>query len=460
MENNKNYASQIKEIADNLLLYINSGELPRLNDVENIIRDEVEDLLNFEKPEIMVAGIYSAGKSTLINALCRRQVAEVAASPTTDHIAKYAYRDYLLVDSPGVDAPIEHEEITDEQIRKCHVLLFVISTGQFESRANYQKMYDWIKSGIPFVIIINDKMKLTSLDAQEIETIKNKAIHNLRDISKSDSIADSYDIIAVNAQRACDVYFNGKNPLMLEASNISALEDKIDAITQKEGTMRMLANPIANLMNVLDEYEKKLTAKLSDAQGADNELKISQLYKKRDSIDEDFRVQVRCIISQKESLMVNSIIAGRSIGEINESLTKELGMLYETKLQEFLMFVGRYFKADVDAAESDSRQWNLELKNLPSLTDDEKDEIKDVVSALPVNAENSESEESRELKENVKDAGTLIGYIVAGPIGAAVGRILGSLAGEAMTGEEKAARRAAALASQAEEENRLSNERV
>lgn len=54
-------------------------------------------LLNFEKPKILVYGIYDAGKSTLVN-------------------------------SSGIDAPIEHEKIADKEINSCHMIMFVMSS--------------------------------------------------------------------------------------------------------------------------------------------------------------------------------------------------------------------------------------------------------------------------------------------------------------------------------------------
>jgi hypothetical protein len=49
----------------------------------------------------------------------------MADRPMTDQISQYDRGDYLLIDSPGVDAPIEHELVTEEFIDKCHIILFV-----------------------------------------------------------------------------------------------------------------------------------------------------------------------------------------------------------------------------------------------------------------------------------------------------------------------------------------------
>lgn len=81
------------------------------------IDENVLKLLTVEKPKVMVYGIYNSGKSTLINALCKEEVAEMADRPMTDQITEYDRGDYVLVDSPGVDAPIQHELVTEEHIK-------------------------------------------------------------------------------------------------------------------------------------------------------------------------------------------------------------------------------------------------------------------------------------------------------------------------------------------------------
>ena len=92
------------------------------------VNENVVSLLNVDKPKIMVYGIYNSGKSTLINSLCKEQVAEMADRPMTYQISEFDRGDYFLIDSPGVDAPIQHEIVTEEYINKCHIILFVISS--------------------------------------------------------------------------------------------------------------------------------------------------------------------------------------------------------------------------------------------------------------------------------------------------------------------------------------------
>ena len=73
--------------------------------------------LQAAKPEVMVYGIYNAGKSSIINELLGEDRARVSDIPTTDSVDYYDWRGYRLADTPGVGAPIAHTQITQEHLR-------------------------------------------------------------------------------------------------------------------------------------------------------------------------------------------------------------------------------------------------------------------------------------------------------------------------------------------------------
>ena len=151
-------------------------------------------------------GIYNAGKSTLVNVLCGKEVAEVGDRPTTAKTQPYDAGKYILMDTPGIDAPIKHEMEADENMNNCHVILFVVSSkGGFESRKNYERMVEMIQRGLPWYVILNDRGSATTDEQEhqrELESIQQKIITNLIQVSGDDHIDEKYEVITLNTKRA------------------------------------------------------------------------------------------------------------------------------------------------------------------------------------------------------------------------------------------------------------------
>ena len=112
-------------------------------------------------PRIMVFGTYNAGKSTLINALVGEEVARVADHPETDRVTSYPWRGFLLDDTPGIDAPIEHEQVTRKHLDASDAVLFVLATdGTLEEQRSYDEIVGLVRAGKPTRVILNNKSGL------------------------------------------------------------------------------------------------------------------------------------------------------------------------------------------------------------------------------------------------------------------------------------------------------------
>ena len=97
-------------------------------------------------PVIMVYGVYNAGKSTLINALIGAELANVSNRPETDRVTSYPWGNFKLLDTPGIDAPKEHEEVTEAQLDAADVVIFVLSShGVAEERSTFEVIVDLVK---------------------------------------------------------------------------------------------------------------------------------------------------------------------------------------------------------------------------------------------------------------------------------------------------------------------------
>lgn len=275
-----NFIDILKQSIKKLHLIAAKGKFgEKLSDIEE--RLSVSDI----HPRIMLFGIYNAGKSTLINALIGKEEAKVADVPMTYAIDEYKWQDYILYDTPGIDAPIEHESVSIEHRNKCDVIIFVMSTnGTFDTEKNYTQMIEIIKQEKRLIIVLNNKSGLKAEAHQaEIMQIKAKIFENLRNAAKNlalEKLIQSYDVFLVNAKTALKGKLEQKAKLV-EISGILSLEDEIRnqiAHTHSVYILKQLVNK--NINPYIDRLIQYFQKKLVDTTQKSIESFLTKVYEK------------------------------------------------------------------------------------------------------------------------------------------------------------------------------------
>lgn len=121
----------------------------------SLARNVLFSMLGEKRTKIMLYGAYSAGKSTIVNALLGEDVAPMADTPTTQAVTDYEWGDVILQDTPGVNAPIKHEMITAEALNRADLILFVLRAGEQDTQDVYDRLLSIIASGKPVMIVLN-----------------------------------------------------------------------------------------------------------------------------------------------------------------------------------------------------------------------------------------------------------------------------------------------------------------
>lgn len=221
----------------------------KMADIEKLYKEKIENT----KPQIMFFGLYNAGKSSLLNELLRDDVAKVADVPTTDHVDYYNWRGYTIADTPGVGAPIEHEEVTNEAIRKADVVLFVMTNaGSFEKKENYIRMKDIVDAGKKVIIVINDKSDFLPQERyEEMMQVQQKIYDNMMALD-IDNVKERFTILFVNAKLAHKGRMANK-PLLWEKSQIVELESYI--LSEMKNS-----DDFAVIRHAIDEINKDVEA--------------------------------------------------------------------------------------------------------------------------------------------------------------------------------------------------------
>ena len=232
--------------------------------------DEInEKKIRSVEPEIMVYGIYNAGKSSILNELMGKDIAAVNPIPTTDKVTYYDWQGYKIADTPGIFAPIEHQQVTQEHLKKADIVLFVMgTTGSNEKKENYDRLKEISDAGKKIIIVLNDKNgdlgkkivlndKNGDLGENEdvIQIIKRKVAENMLQVGIKDD--NKYCIVTVNALRA----YNGRHknkPGMIAKSGMDELKNVILTELKSTTSFDILRNGIREIEKVIEEFIDEL----------------------------------------------------------------------------------------------------------------------------------------------------------------------------------------------------------
>ena len=232
-----------------------------LTDSDLLNSDRYHELLHrFDKkkanPElsIMVYGVYNAGKSTFINALLGQESAPVGDVPLTHKVDSYPYKNYTIQDTPGIDAPKEHEQVTDGQLEKADAVLFVVNpSGVAEEKDTLDKLIFLFKKHKKVFLIFNEK---TPFSEEDFIKIKDQTRKRLQDIALEHGIKEEIlkdiPIFKINAKTALKGKLEDK-PKLVEHSGINLLEKElnkfIDEIINNNEVYHSLKSSLADFID-------------------------------------------------------------------------------------------------------------------------------------------------------------------------------------------------------------------
>ncbi|MFC4803611.1 GTPase [Filifactor villosus] len=420
-EKKKDFASKLKDIATEFSQYVSDEFCDHESGIHQELEEKVIQLLDVEKPKIMVYGIYNSGKSTLINAMCREEVAEMADRPMTAEISEYDKGEYILVDSPGVDAPIEHEQVTQEFLDKCHVILFVMSTkGLFEDRSNYKRLASLILKGVPFIIVLNDrgteikkewdqerKSQVKALHQEELNTIQHKVIKNLIRESNDSKIADKYEVVVLNAKKALTGVLRERAELF-KSSGVERLEQRIEQFIRNDKSVKALfSRPISNIKDLMDNLEKVITQQMIGDKSEEFERKMDSLLAMKNNLTNDLRIMAKQSVNNVLEELTNSYfhenyealesVANQAIFDINEK--------YSMRMTSFMLYIQKNFEDSVYSTNHSLEVENLDAYKLHSFSmDDSGEYVEGEEEQLPKKPGFWDFLKSRKKKEQEKKA--------------------------------------------------------
>ncbi|MEH6388489.1 MAG: GTPase [Pseudomonas profundi] len=229
--------------------YLNSE---RVEQFEQEIAQRTKD----QQPVVMVYGVYNAGKSTLINALLGEERAPAGDVPLTALVSSYQIGDVSILDTPGIDAPIEHEKVTREQLSRSDAVVFVLSSdGVLEEQSTYEELGKIFLAEKPVVVVINNKSALQP-NGQEYKALLNKFRTNLYAYFDQDErvLADlvNMQVYLVNAKAALKGKLEDKQELV-DYSQLEGLTSAVQRLFQATNSAQIARTLSVQMQGFLRE---------------------------------------------------------------------------------------------------------------------------------------------------------------------------------------------------------------
>lgn len=308
-----------------------------------------EDKKGSPDARIMVYGVYNAGKSTLINALLRREAAATGDIPLTDKVSTYAWGSYEILDTPGVDAPIEHEQVTREQMVTADAIVFVVDPlGTVEEAKTLDVLMEMVRARRQIYLVFNEK---NPVDAETFVHLKDQLRSRLQALAAERGLSDvlkDIPISKVNARRALQGWLR-QQPLLVEASGFPAFEQQLAAFLQGVGPDAVYGR----LRQQLQEFLASAVATIEGASQSEIVRKYERLLQRvngeRARVARDMKSEIN---RQRVDLARMSMAYMRSAPEECqvriEGLLRKAGEQVAVSLQAELQVVVTLVQAEID----------------------------------------------------------------------------------------------------------------
>lgn len=250
---------------------------------------------------IMVYGVYNAGKSTLINALLGQELAAVADVPETARVQGYRWGDFEVLDTPGIDAPLEHEEITREQLIQSDIVIFVVNPlGVVEEEKTLNVLLELVFAGKKIFLVLNCKNRFDPID---LARIKNELSERIQQKAGNRQVLGNIPIVEVNARSALKAKLENK-PNLLNSSGFPRFESELSTFFASVQQQEIVARVATELRSFIDET----VIELDKQQDQTSIKRLDAFYAEIARREIDIRQGLKSLIEAKAAYICKSTI--------------------------------------------------------------------------------------------------------------------------------------------------------
>lgn len=222
--------------------------------------------------QVMLFGAYNAGKSTLINALLGSEQARIGDVPTTDSVSEYDWDGHVLLDTPGVNAPIEHEEISRARLERTDLVLFILRQEDQDADDVMQRIFDLLEAKRPLFLLLNYGDSDPRLVAEMQLNLNRTLIRYAQQRGFDLDALGRVPVVLMNARTALKARLESKAKLREHSGYDEFMERFAEWLRRYDDETRRLEQTLGGIERVfLDPVHKAIDEKSSGA-GETDEL--------------------------------------------------------------------------------------------------------------------------------------------------------------------------------------------
>ncbi len=313
-----------------------------LKNAERVLKDapfdKVRDLVrripreiapDDESVQVVFAGQYSAGKSSILKVMTEREDIAIGAGITTQQVQQLDWNGIKVIDTPGVHTEIrpDHDAITYEAISKADLLVFVVTNELFDAHIaeHFRKLAIEREKAHEMLLVVNKMQRHAQGNTTAAQDVIREDLRKVLVPFTPEQLRLSFvdAEAALEARAEQDEEFSR---ILLKRSGFDDFFNSFNTFVKEKGLAARYTTSLYTLEQVLQEA---LAAESSDDVGVDalQELLIQQrrvLVNGKARLSQAAESQIQQTINkiQEEGRQAANLIRGDADTEaVNQKLT-------------------------------------------------------------------------------------------------------------------------------------------
>ena len=228
--------------------------------VESISSRIPNSVLNDENiVNLVFAGQYSAGKSSIIKLLTGRKDIAVGGGITTEETHSYDWNGIKVIDTPGVHTKLrpDHDDIAYSAIAKSDLLVFVITNELFSSHLaeHFQKLAIEMGKAYEMILVVNKMRRCAKGNSPEAQSVIREDIRKVVKPHSPEELRTSF-IDAESALVSMSEKDAEISSIRWKHSGVDCFTENLNDFVREKGVIGKCSTVLYDLQQLLKEAQE------------------------------------------------------------------------------------------------------------------------------------------------------------------------------------------------------------